>query len=722
MNEVLLTIYEYKYGKEIFKKTMLTTIKRLSFSFLFSISIISLFSQSTNNCLKDYQLIKMTRETKQNIQSFLSSVGYEPADYPVRDDQMVFKGFQYEKSFSWSKGSNTLVLITKKGFPNIICYDSYDCFDILKESKIGNVDKGQTTGEIIFNFDDGWILVFNNEQLKQKQLARENKINDKKGEMWELKSSFESFIIQGENFIKENFLEEAKSSLLSSKNIAQKYIFQYETNYNLLSKDLEFLDLYPKPDFFESSLSSLESLLLTKERNIEFNQIIEIADSLFGTGSYISAIEMYERARPFDDNFQVDSKIEISKQAKSNVLTNSAEAALLINDFDAALDYLKQAINYSNNSYLIENKIKEVIENKLDHNLASIEKTGDSLYQLSNYEKAILTFEKYLLLKPNSPRIKDKLKKSYEIKNILFARREKVFDYRKTNEKDFFFFRNKLSDDLREIVVQKEKGLMKFDFHIKYDTFGNNNSFLSMRESSIHGLEKKIIKYTQDNSLLPPTAIGNYFIASTDKISYDLNWLTYTNIFKSNYKGIVSLNKKLSTSHLNEINSYLSKNSANKGKFIFKIKEKEINGNTFTDISLISYKVARPRSAIYSLIMPGMGTLKVSYGEKGWGRLTCFLLSSAVSVGAKLYSDQNYERYLSSTNIVEQGQFYEQANIANKIFLGSATLSATIYTYDFFWVISKGIKNLRSSKTIRKRLRHSPIPIQSQDIDFMFKH
>jgi len=665
----------------------------------------------------------MTRENKQSINSFLSSQGYvQYEESSISDEQMVIGGFQYEKSFSWSKGSSMLFLITKKGFPNIISYYSYSCFNLLKESKIGNVDKGQTTGEIIFNFNDGWIYVFNNDQLKQKQAAREKKINDKKGELWEMKSSFESFIIQGENFLEENFLKEAKSSLLSSQNIAQKYISYYEKNYNLLSKDIQFLDLYPKPDFFESSLGSLESLLLIKERNIEFDKIIKIGDSLFGIGSYVSAIEMYERARPFDDNFQVDSKIETSKLAKSNVLTNSAEAALLINDFDAALDHLKQALKYSNNSYLIENKIKEVTENKLDHNLASIEKTGDSLFQLSNYEKAILTFEKYLLLKPNSPRIADKLKKCYEIKNILFARREKVFDYRKTNEKDFFSLRNKLSDDLKEIVIQKEKGLVKYDFHIKYDTFGINNSFLSMRESSIHGLEKKIVKYTQDKSLLPPTKIGNYFIASTDKISFDLNWLTYTNTFKSNHKGVVSLNKKLSTSNLNEIDSYLSKNSDKKGKFIFKIKEKEINGNTFTDISLISYKVARPRSAIYSLIMPGMGTLKVSYGEKGWGRLTCFLLSSAVSVGAKLYSDQNYERYLRSTNIIDQDQFYEQANIANKVFLVSAGLSATIYTYDFFWVISRGIKNLRSSRTIRKTLRHSPIPIQNQDFDFAFKN
>ena len=665
----------------------------------------------------------MTRENKQSINSFLSSQGYvQYEESAISDEQMVIGGFQYEKSFSWSKGSSTLFLITKKGFPNIISYYSYSCFNLLKESKIGNVDKGQTTGEIIFNFNDGWIYVFNNDQLKQKQAAREKKINDKKGELWEMKSSFESFIIQGENFLEENFLKEAKSSLLSSQNIAQKYISYYEKNYNLLSKDIQFLDLYPKPDFFESSLGSLESLLLIKERNIEFDKIIKIGDSLFGIGSYVSAIEMYERARPFDDNFQVDSKIETSKLAKSNVLTNSAEAALLINDFDAALDHLKQALKYSNNSYLIENKIKEVTENKLDYNLASIEKTGDSLFQLSNYEKAILTFEKYLLLKPNSPRIADKLKKCYEIKNILFARREKVFDYRKTNEKDFFSFRNKLSDDLKEIVIQKEKGLVKYDFHIKYDTFGINNSFLSMRESSIHGLEKKIVNSTQDKSLLPPTKIGNYFIASTDKISFDLNWLTYTNTFKSNHKGVVSLNKKLSTSNLNEIDSYLSKNSDKKGKFIFKIKEKEINGNTFTDISLISYKVARPRSAIYSLIMPGMGTLKVSYGEKGWGRLTCFLLSSAVSVGAKLYSDQNYERYLRSTNIIDQDQFYEQANIANKVFLVSAGLSATIYTYDFFWVISRGIKNLRSSRTIRKTLRHSPIPIQNQDFDFAFKN
>ena len=114
---------------------MLKTIKRLAFSLFFSVSIISLFSQSTNNCLKDYQLIKMTRETKQNIQSFLSSVGYEPAYYPVRDDQMVFKGFQYEKSFSWSKGSNTLVLITKKDFQILFVMTVMIVLTFLKNQK-----------------------------------------------------------------------------------------------------------------------------------------------------------------------------------------------------------------------------------------------------------------------------------------------------------------------------------------------------------------------------------------------------------------------------------------------------------------------------------------------------------------------------------------------------------------------------------------------------------
>jgi hypothetical protein len=48
--------------------------------------------------------------------------------------------------------------------------------------------------------------------------------------------------------------------------------------------------------------------------------------------------------------------------------------------------------------------------------------------------------------------------------------------------------------------------------------------------------------------------------------------------------------------------------------------------------------------------------------------------------------------------------------------LGAAGLAATIYIHDFFWVLSRGGKNKKEAKGLKKQLDLAPLTIQKQAI------
>jgi hypothetical protein len=133
---------------------------------------------------------------------------------------------------------------------------------------------------------------------------------------------------------------------------------------------------------------------------------------------------------------------------------------------------------------------------------------------------------------------------------------------------------------------------------------------------------------------------------------------------------------------------------------------------------LVKYRTVGPEAAFFSMLMPGMGTLNVTYGEKGRVRFTCFLLSSGLAIGSKLYSDAQYKSYLGATSQADIDKYYNNANISHKIALISAGISASIYLYDIKWVISKGAKNIKDSKPLRKQLQQGPVQIQNQLISW----
>ena len=156
-----------------------------------------------------------------------------------------------------------------------------------------------------------------------------------------------------------------------------------------------------------------------------------------------------------------------------------------------------------------------------------------------------------------------------------------------------------------------------------------------------------------------------------------------------------------------------------KFRYIFKIKDKEVNGKSFSDINLVNFRTVGPNAALLSMLMPGMGALKVTYGQKGWGRFTCFLISSGLAIGSKLYSDAQYKSYLNATNQTDIDKLYKNANISHKVALISGAVSASIYLHDIIWVLSKGAKNKKSSKILRNKLKQGPVNVQNQKIKLL---
>ena len=94
-----------------------------------------------------------------------------------------------------------------------------------------------------------------------------------------------------------------------------------------------------------------------------------------------------------------------------------------------------------------------------------------------------------------------------------------------------------------------------------------------------------------------------------------------------------------------------------------------------------------------------------------------FLVSSGVEIGSKMYSDIQYKNYLQTSDQLLINKYYNIANNSHKTSLILSGLSATIYLYDVIWVFSKGIKNKKEAKYLRKQLNLGPIEIQNQLIN-----
>jgi hypothetical protein len=145
------------------------------------------------------------------------------------------------------------------------------------------------------------------------------------------------------------------------------------------------------------------------------------------------------------------------------------------------------------------------------------------------------------------------------------------------------------------------------------------------------------------------------------------------------------------------------------GTYTFVVKTKTLNQNSFNEVTLKGkYFSSGPSNFLLSMLMPGTGNKRVSNNYKIGKRITkSFITLSLISAVAYRYSALKYNEYKNAVDQPSMENAYYQSNLANKIFISSATLAASIYISDIVYVFFKGVSNKKKFNSIRLNTHES---------------
>lgn len=632
-------------------------IKIINLLLLFLCNVILSNAQNNVDCFTKFQLIKMQKSSLNDMREFLNNEGWS---FDGAKSNQSFNYFDYYLNYNmvqWGKSrynnNGNLLLYNLNNKPNIIIYQaSSGCFQELMNAFSSN-SAGATKVE--------------------------------------------------ENILSTSFIEAGVT--IEFREYREDYsIKQYSILiYNSLALQQEIKKERDKKDALIKAAQETE----TKHQNI----VIE-ADILFNSKRYEDAKLQYNLANQLQYNSDIENKIKVCNDAICDKIISNADNQFEAGNYESSIISYQQAISCTQNISLVQNKIiitkNKIKENKIKEKLL----LADSYFAQNNFEFALNEYNQVLTFDDQNISALEGVNKINYIKDILYKRKTSVFSYQKTNPLDYSSFNNNLQKNLNNIIEKRKNGIINIDLTISFDTLGNNSSLFKLNSSS----DIKYLDFLNNGinfNSLNSYKLGGYFISTRELINIDLKWQTERLYFKSNSRG----NRTFDHSEIDNsiFTKFINSQNYKYGQYTFEVKTKTLNSNNFTDIKLVKYKTAAgPASALYSMLLPGMGTLKVTNGQKGWGRFVCFIVSSGLAIGSKLYSDQQYKNYISATDQPSIDKYYNSANNSHKVALISIAVTSSIYLYDVIWVFSKGIKNQKETKYLRKQLKQGPIEIQSQ--------
>ena len=290
-------------------------------------------------------------------------------------------------------------------------------------------------------------------------------------------------------------------------------------------------------------------------------------------------------------------------------------------------------------------------------------------------------------------------------KGNLINRELKTLKYSETNPIDFFAVRNNLLKTLESLTKDKKNGNINVNYNFKFSGEGINKSSLEQINVSSEKF-KQVIESNLNSIKLNPSKLCGNFTATSDSINFNFKWETYSS--KNLYE------KGRYSTYL----EYFKLHKLPYGTYTLIEIDKKLNNQIYKDISISNFTTRGPINSIYSLILPGWGTRRVSYGEKkGWNRFALVVTPLALAVASKLISNSYYDKYLNASNQPDIDRYYNYSNTLNKSTIVLSTIGATFYVYDFIWVLGKGFGNIFQKYRIKSKIKSSNPQIQYQQLN-----
>jgi len=470
----------------------------------------------------------------------------------------------------------------------------------------------------------------------------------------------------------------------------------------LQTTSTSFENLLPK----KSPLSGKNNYLVTfSEKGA--GQVVEFRNYLNDTTAKSYTILVYSKESL--DHLISDEKARIDRcrlcYTKGNDFFAASKFQEAITQFEIARKNIRPWDDHSPED--IDFSIKSCKQGISNLSFASYAQSGDSLFSNEKYDLALANYQKALSFRSDDRSLMDKISKSENFINVdEFRKSEHYYSYVNPLAWDKFVDSNyQAMNDLFHST--SANGWLRYAAVVQFDGNGNNFSGIKINSSSFKNPVKWLTSI--DGKSMPPSRISNFFIPTREELNFNLSWKSSIIKATSVANALDFDNEVFSTHWYNDrIRHFIGSRSYKNGIYRFVALEKKLDGTVYNDLLLKSFHSnSGPANVFYSILMPGWGTQKVTDGQKGNGRMTAFLVSTAVSIVSKLYSRNQYDFYQERAE--HNVNHYRNANLANKLFLISGSVSACIYLNDFIFVVTRGIKNDHRSKSLRKELKNGPI-------------
>jgi tetratricopeptide (TPR) repeat protein len=674
-------------------------------------------------CLLAEQLLKMQSEKLSSIHGFLSKEGWYSGVAMSDQDLIVFDYTLTYDRIIWNKsGQGSIELYYKVGKPTIVLYypDQY-CYDNLfkhfsskQEGAVSILENRLTTkfqkGDVSVQFEEGQGAYY--AQNYKILVLSESKVRSEIAFEKEKAAKVERMRLERKD---ESERTAQQASLYFNSGQFELALEEY--------RKIDALEMFNGERVFD--FGSL-TWVAEKMRECEFavcNRFVQSAQELLTSKNYSQAILSYQRAIECHAGAAITdaTTTEIRRiegkmlEAQLSQKYDTGEEYFLSGSYDMALLSFEEATVLSKGSREsalkledLKNRIKEAKSNEFF-------RVADSLYNAKQFRKAIESYGDVLKLNPSNKAAKEKVAAAEKILDILHQRRTITFKYEKINSDNYLAFK---SDVLKLLSTQLEaqaSGFIQFETSLSFDTLGKNTSAPRVLTIDNTGFEEGLQKVHTSSRLTPPK-LGDYFISSFDTERFELDWKTEEIQFNTKRLNLVGPQMAGVSSVCTE---YLKRKPYCYGRSTFSVRTKTLNGKEFVDIGLIDYRPkGMPSSAFASLILPGLGSLKVTHGRKGWLSMVGFFTMAGSAVVFESLSAQRYTSYKAATDQEQTTRLYNEANNMHKASLVCASLATTIYVSDFIRALSVASKNKRNSERLKAAVKKNSFEVQYQPLSY----
>jgi tetratricopeptide (TPR) repeat protein len=449
---------------------------------------------------------------------------------------------------------------------------------------------------------------------------------------------------------------------------------------------------------------------IARELQEKISSLLSKGDSLYRINRFAEAQTRYTEANELENSTFVVSKIEACREAITNTIKSSADSLYMLQDYAGAKRKYQEALSFHSKSKLSAS----LTESMRQCSIHILRNEAEAFYESNELKRALDRYNSLLELDKNDRDAKEKIAHIQNTIEFLNKRESVTYSYRETQKDDY----NRLCLDLLATINsgidESLNGQLKCSIQIEFDTSGKNLSSVQNLHTS---LNDALILGSLKGASLTPTKFFGYHAASKETIEISSDWNSTFSTLKFKRKGISASN--LPSQTISTFQSFASKNEIYQGKCEVAIKSKNFNNSKYVDIDLIRYKAVGPEVALYSLVLPGIGSYKATAGRKGLLRFESFLVSAGIAVGTEMLSRNTYDEYLATNEPQKMNDLYNKANLYHKISLVAAGLTASIYVYELVDAFHLGLKNTKRTKYVREELKKKPISIQKQTIDKM---